>query len=83
MPTGSGYAHLSGVSTESDRLGVGVQFAQSRDVPIGDPEDAQIPQPAGGPRVAFATSRSKSVFVREPEDEEEDDRDCWRSANCR
>ena len=72
MPSGSGYAHLSNVSTELDRSGVGVGFAQTQDYRDDDPEAAQPPQPAGGPRVTFAASESESGFVREPEDDEED-----------
>ena len=75
MPSGSGYAHLSHVSTGLDRSGVGAGFEQSQDCRDDDPEAAQPPHPAGGPRVSFAASGSENVFVREPEDEEEDDRD--------
>ena len=31
MPSGSGYAHLSNVSTELDKPGVGAGFAQAQD----------------------------------------------------
>ena len=75
MPSGSGYAHLSHVSTGLDRSSVCVGFVQSQNCRGDDPEAAQPTQPAGGPRVTFAASGSESVFVREPEDEEEDDRD--------
>ena len=75
MPSGSGYAHLSSVNNKSDRLGVGAGFAQSQDVPDYTPDDVQPPQPAGGPRVSFAANGYENVFVREPEDEEEDNRD--------
>ena len=70
MPPGSGYAHLSNVSTELDRSGVGSGFAQSQDYWDDDPEAAQPPQPAGGPRVNFAASGSESGFVRDPKDDE-------------
>ena len=75
MPSGLGYDHLSHVSTGLDRSCVDAGFVQSQDYRDDDPEAAQPPQPAGGPRVTFAASGSESVFVREPEDEEEDDRD--------
>ena len=74
MPTGSGYAHLSQVTAQSDRLGVGVGVAHSQDVQYAR-EDAHPTQPSEGPRVAFAPSESENVCVREPEDEEDDDRD--------
>ena len=74
IPTNLGYAHLSHVSVQSDRLGVGAGVAHSQDVTY-TPEDAQPPQPSGESRVSFATSGSKNVCVREPEDEEEDARD--------
>ena len=51
MPSGSGYAHLSNVSTVLDRLGVGAGFAQSQDYRDDDPEAAQPLQPAGGTRL--------------------------------
>ena len=75
MPSGSGNAHLSRVSSGLDRSGVGAEFAQSQDLWIDDPEAAQPPQPSDGPRVSFAASGSEVGFVREPENEEEDDRD--------
>ena len=56
------------------RLGVGAGVVYSQDVPY-TPEDAQPPQLSGGPRVSFATSGSENVCVKEPEDEEKDDRD--------
>ena len=65
MPTGS---H---VSDQSDRLGVGVGAVQSQNV-LYTPEDAQPPQPSGGPRVSFAASGSEYVCVGEMKDEEED-----------
>ena len=74
MPTSSGYAHLSQVTAQSDRLGVGVGFAHSQDVQYAR-EDAHPSQPSEGPKVAFAPSESENVCVREPEDEEDDDRD--------
>ena len=39
------------------------------------PEAAQPPQLASGPRVSFAASGAEVGCAREPEDEEEDDRD--------
>ena len=74
MPTGSGYAHLSHVRAQSDRLRVGVGVVHSPDVPY-TPEDAQPPQPSVGPRVSFATSGSENVSGQEPEDAEELNRD--------
>ena len=70
--SGSGYAHLSNVSTELDGSGVGAGFEQVQDYRGDDPEAAQPPNPAGGPRVTFAASGSESGFVREPGDDEED-----------
>ena len=62
MPTGSGYAHLSQVAYQSDRLGVGVGVAHSEDVQYAH-EDAHPPQPSEGPRVSFAPSGSGNVCV--------------------
>ena len=72
MPSGSGYALLSSVSTELDRSGLGAGFAQAQDYRDDDPEAAQPPQPTGGLRITLVASGSESGFVREPEDDEED-----------
>ena len=72
MPSGSGYDHLSNISSELDRSGVDAGFAQAQDYRDDDPEAVQPPQPAEGPRVTFAVSGSGSRFVRELEDDEED-----------
>ena len=74
MPSGSGFAHLSHVSLGVDRSDVGEGSAQSQDFFDDDPEAVQPPPPSVGP-VSFAASGSEVGFVREPEDEEEDDCD--------
>ena len=72
MPSGSGCALLSNVSTELDSSGVGAGFAQAQDYRDDDPEAEQSPQPTGGPRITFAASGSESGFVRELKDGEKD-----------
>ena len=83
MPSGSGYAHLSNISIELDRSGVGAGFAHSQDYRDDDPEAAHPRQPAGGPRVTFAASGSESGFVRESQDDEEDYHDSIGEARDR
>ena len=64
MPSGSGYAHLSNISTEVDRSGVGAGFVQAQDYQDDDPEAADPPQSTGGPRITLAASGSECGFVR-------------------
>ena len=70
MPSGLGYALLSTLSTELDRLGVGAGFAQAQDYRDDDPEAAYPPQPTCGPRITLAAYGFESGFVESEDDEE-------------
>ena len=77
MPCGSGITHTSSVSDTEVRSELGADVAQSQDSLREDPDVAQDPQASSGHRVSFASSGPEIHGAREPEDDEEDDRDSF------
>ena len=70
MPQSLGSAHTHG---ESQQLGVNQGLAPQPQASMEAPEPAQAALSARGSRNRLATSSEHPVFVREPEDEDEDD----------
>ena len=83
MPLGSGFAHPSTFGESLDRvLGISPDLAQAQGTLAGGPEVAQPPSVLRRPSVSFAASAGPDFAGQKPEDEEEDDHDCFVFSSC-
>ena len=77
VPRGSGFAQHISVKSLVRVLRGRCRSEQAQETPIGNPEVAQPPSVLRRPGVSFASSARPNLWGWDPEDGEEDDRDCF------